>query len=551
MTLEECKGLEQGGKLEEAYRAYVQQGFVDDAARLLVAHGRSIEAADLLLGKVAQLTPPLEPAAKTRALWAARLFEDNGKVPRAIEVLSWLKEPVALLDCALRIAEKGMAYEAGVAVARYGDAAKAPALLMRTARADPRYAAACVEVVRALVRGAPLNMQIDRWFSDFIRKGPSTDDEADAFYALAALYAKQQLPENAAEVLGRLVEKKPSYKDAAAQKAQLEGAVLGNFDALAKVLDEDAAFAAAEKPKRVHTIEPALPQPAPTVVIEETEPTLATLSFAAGTTVSKRYKIVDVIGRGGMSIVYKATDLELNETLALKLFTQPTNDVAIERFKQEIKLARQLLHENIIRVYDLGTTQGARFLTMELLLGEDLHSRMTRGISLRDGCQLLAQACAGLDVAHRLGVVHRDIKPENLFVTKDGIVKLMDFGIAKHTKQSGLTVAGMVVGTPEYMAPEQAHGHMAVTPAADLYSIGVILYALATGQLPFRHTELVPLLMMHVQEPPEAPRKKNPHCPVEVERLVLDLLQKRAEDRPPSAKAVEARLLELRTKGVV
>ncbi|MDP2342153.1 MAG: serine/threonine-protein kinase [Deltaproteobacteria bacterium] len=551
MSLEECKALETEGKLDAAYKAYLQQGYVDDAARMLVAHGRGTDAADLLLSQVAKLPPPLDAAAQARAVKAARLFEDNGKAPRAIEVLAWLKDPVALLDCALRIADKGMAHEAGVAVARYGDAKKAPALLMRTPKNDPRYGAACVEVIRALVRGAALNMQIDRWFSEFIRKGPGTDEEADAFYALAALYAKQKLPENAAEVLGRLVEKKPAYKDALAQKKKLEGAMLGNSDALAKVLDEDAAFDGAEKAKRLPVTEtPGNFPESPTMLMDDAEHTSA-LSFAPGATVSKRYKIVDVIGRGGMSIVYKATDLELNETLALKLFTQPTNEEAIERFKQEIKLARQLIHENIIRVYDLGTTLGARYLTMELLLGEDLHAKMTRGISLRDGCQLLAQTCSGLDLAHRMGVVHRDIKPENLFVTNEGVMKVMDFGIAKQTKQAGLTVAGMVVGTPEYMAPEQAHGHMPVTHSADLYSIGVILYALSTGQLPFRHNELVPLLMMHVQQAPEPPRKKNPGCPPEVERLVLDLLQKRAEDRPPSAKAVEARLRDLRTKGII
>ena len=115
----------------------------------------------------------------------------------------------------------------------------------------------------------------------------------------------------------------------------------------------------------------------------------------------------------------------------------------------------------------------------------------------------------------------------------------------------GLTMAGMVVGTPEYMAPEQAHGHMQVTAQADLYSIGIILYALATGQLPFRHHELVPLLMLHVQQPPEPPRKKNPGCPVEVERLILELLAKRAEERPRSAKEVETRLRELRTRGII
>ena len=427
-------------------------------------------------------------------------------------------------------------------------------------------------------------MALDRWFSTFIRRGPTTEVEAGAFYALAALYARQGMPENAEEVLGRLVEKRPDYKDAAAQKRRLESQALGSQESLAKVLDEDAAFAAAAvrtaepltltTPKGTAAVPPtpvpgehgALPETATkvrhpatatpgslpdssTVVVDEAD--APTLSFAPGVTVAKRYRINDIIGRGGMSIVYEATDLELNEILALKLFTQPTNEEAIERFKQEIKLARQLIHPNIIRVYDLGTALGARFLTMELLVGEDLHALMTRGISLRDGCDLLAQACDGLQVAHDLGVVHRDIKPENLFVSKERVVKVMDFGIAKQTRQAGLTMAGMVVGTPEYMAPEQAHGHMKVTPSADLYSIGIILYALATGQLPFRHDELVPLLMMHVSEAPRPPRQLNPGCPAEVETLILSLLQKRAEDRPPSAAAVATRLRELRTTGVV
>ncbi len=587
MNREQCLALEQQGQLDVAYKAYLQHGHVDDAARMLIGHGRASDAADLLLSQVAKLPQPLDATARQRAVRAARLFEDHGKPARALEVLAWLRDADELGQTAVRIAELGLHHEAGVAVARYGDPKKAPSLLMRTAKSDPRHAAACVELIRALVRGAPLSMQVDRWFADFIRKGPGSDEEADAFYALAALYVKQKLPENAAEVLGRLIEKKPTYKDAVAQKKKLEAAMLGSSDDLAKVLNEDAAFEAAEKAwdkaKRPQTSDMALsaiPIEGPSLAavaavavaaanaaaaaaIADEPEAMQTLSFAPGVTVSKRYKIIDVVGKGGMSIVYKAHDIELNETVALKLFTQPTNEEAIERFKQEIKLARQLIHENIIRVYDLGTTLGARYLTMELLEGEDLHAKMTRGISLRDGCNLLAQACAGLEVAHQLGVVHRDIKPENLFVTSppsenaivhniaNAVVKVMDFGIAKSSKQQGLTLAGMVVGTPEYMAPEQAHGHMQVTHAADLYSIGIILYALATGQLPFRHAELVPLLMLHVQQPPEPPRKKNPGCPVEVERLVLELLAKRAEDRPKSAKEVEHRLRDLRARGVV
>ena len=585
MSLETCRALEAQGKAEDAYRAFLAEGFVDDAARLLGQYGRGVEAADLLLGTVAKRPRPFDADDLRRAHTAATLYEQHLKSQKALEVLAWLGDAEKLAQLADRMVEQGIVADAAIAMARYGDAKRAAQLLTKVPRDDEHYALACVEGVRALARGATFTMALDRWFSTFIRRGPSSEMEAGAFYALAALYARQGMPENAEEVLGRLVEKLPDYKDAAAQKRRLETQVLGTQESLAKVLDEDAAFAAAA----VRTAEPltlttpkgtaavpvlgtdqatlpetatkvrptAAPTATPgssipgteTVIVDEAE--APTLSFAPGVTVAKRYRINDIIGRGGMSIVYAATDLELNEILALKLFTQPTNEEAIERFKQEIKLARQLIHPNIIRVYDLGTALGARFLTMELLVGEDLHALMTRGISLRDGCNLMAQACDGLQVAHDLGVVHRDIKPENLFVSKERVVKVMDFGIAKQTRQAGLTMAGMVVGTPEYMAPEQAHGHMKVTPSADLYSIGIILYALATGQLPFRHDELVPLLMMHVSEAPQPPRTLNPGCPVEVEALILSLLQKRAEDRPPTAAAVAARLRELRTTGVV
>ena len=612
-TIELARSHEAAGRTDAAYRTYLQTGHVDDAARLLLVHGRTAEAADVLLSAVAKLPRPFDAVAVDRVRRATALLVQAGKAARCLQVLAWFGDESLMNATAERIAEAGAFVEAGTTLARHGDATRALHWLLRVPRSDERYGPAAVEVVRALVRGAALTMAVDRFLAEFIRRGPTDDESADAFYALAALYARRALPENAMEVLQRLVDKRPGFKDAEAQRSRLEHEVLGSTDALARVLNEDAAFAAQSSRRAVGELvvapatsltglEPTVPAPpvgtdetlASKVSLDNTTtpnarkttsrsqarmdaafsiPTNAagaddggsrggqdggrddeqvtTLSFAPGSTVAKRYRIVDVVGRGGMSIVYKAEDLELRETLALKLFTQPTNEEAIQRFKQEIKLARQLLHDNIIRVYDLGHALGARFLTMELLIGEDLHAKMTRGISLRDGCSMLAQACDGLDVAHKLGVVHRDIKPENLFVTNNNIVKVMDFGIAKQLRNQGLTLAGMVVGTPEYMAPEQAHGHMQVSPAADLYSIGIILYALATGQLPFRHPEFVPLLLMHVQQAPVPPRQLNNGCPVEVEAFILQLLSKNAADRPQSAAAVAEHLRSFQRRGIV
>jgi serine/threonine-protein kinase len=502
-------------------------------------------------------------------------------------VLAWLPDVVALDAAAVRVADAGASFEAGCALARHGTPKQAPVYLAKTPRSDARYGTACVETVRALARGAALTMNVDRWLAEFIRRGPGSDAEAEAFYALASVYVTAGFPENASEVLTRLLAQRPGYRDAEALQRKVGGRALGTAEDLARVVADDDAFSGAPAFRRPPPEEPVVAPSAndspfitgdgamlsvdgavdadATTLVKNVQPPNAAgaateeavavssspTAFMPGMLVAQRYKVIDTLGKGGMSTVYKVLDLELNEVVALKLFTQVSNDEAVERFKQEIRLARQLVHENVIRMYDMGVAAGARFLTMELLVGEDMHAKMVRGLPMREGCRLLAQACAGLEAAHRLGVVHRDVKPENLFVTNDNVLKVMDFGIAKHSKNTGLTLAGMVVGTPEYMAPEQAHGHMQVTHSADIYSIGVILYALATGQLPFRHTELVPLLMMHVQQAPEAPRRLNPSCPAEFEKVILELLAKRADQRPPTAKAVEERLLRLVERGVL
>jgi serine/threonine-protein kinase len=593
LSLDDCRALERAGQRLEAYRAYLAHDFVEEAARLLSESGRDVDAAEVLLSWVTRRPLPLDTRARACGLQAAHLLEAHGRGARALELLAWLQDAEALTVAALRIGAAGAPFPAACALARHGRPDAALPWLSDVRHDDARYAGACVEAARALARGACLTMRVDRWLADFIRRGPQTEDEAEAFYALAAVYDAAGFPESAEELLRRLVQSRPGYRDATLLRERMTATLRGTPEQLARVVAEDAAFAGAASLRRPPTPGPAdivaaealdgsaagvgqgpgnpeadtvVGEPlreAPAVVPSSSSSAdRASVSGAAaavfgsptvlppGTFLANRYRIVDVVGRGGMSIVYKVVDVELNETVALKLFTQTPNEEAVERFKQEVRLARQLVHDHVIRMYDMGFAAGARFLTMELLVGEDLHTKMVRGLTMREGVLLLAQACAGLDAAHRLGVVHRDVKPENLFVTNDHVVKVMDFGIARHTKNSGLTLAGMVVGTPEYMAPEQAHGHMSVTPSADLYSIGVILYALATGQLPFRHAELVPLLMMHVQQAPAAPRRLNPSCPADFEQLVLELLAKRAEQRPSSAKIVEERLKRLVHRGV-
>lgn len=550
--LQRGREAEGRGDVEAAWRAYAEGGHLDEAVRILCGQRRFIEGAELIVAWVTRRPRPLIANDRAWAARAAQLFEEGGAFARAAELLGWIGAIGDAQALVKKLLDAGKFVDAGASVLRLGDAPRAIELLTKTPRGDASYARACIEAARALARGALITMELDRWLADFIRKGPDDNAQAEALYAIAGAFSREQMPENAVECLNRIEARRPGFRDAAMQARRLEAGVRSAVSDFARVLDEDARFQGTEPPRAQRPVPTGL-----ATIAQEIEPgdnpaaAAIAETFGPGVVLMKRYRLEEVIGRGGMSLVYRATDLELKDTVALKIFTQPTNEDALARFKQEVLLARQLIHRNVVRVYDIGTALGARFLTMELLLGEDLHSKMSRGLSLRDGIDLLIQACAGLEAAHQSGVIHRDIKPENLYVTNTNVVKVTDFGIAKQSSQRGLTMAGMVVGTPEYMAPEQAHGHMEVTPRADLYSIGIILYYLTTGTLPFRHAELVPLLMMQVTQKPEPPRVRNPKVPLPVDELVMQLLEKEPSLRPASARALGERLIELRLKGVV
>jgi serine/threonine-protein kinase len=274
-----------------------------------------------------------------------------------------------------------------------------------------------------------------------------------------------------------------------------------------------------------------------------------------GNTIAERYRLDAELGRGGMAVVFKAFDQELEEDIALKVFLQQVSDPKMQeeslgRFKQELKLSRQLTHQNIIRLYDIGMHYGHRYISMELLQGSDLDHRIEESAPLdfKKGIDYLIQACAGLYAAHEKGVVHRDIKPENLFVTVGDMLKVMDFGIAKNSYSRGLTVEGMTAGTPQYMAPEQISSFSQVTPAADLYSLGLVAYKMFTKTLPFDHEDLSKLLMMHLTELPAPPRAHNPEIPVELENVIMRLLQKEPRERYENARTLAKFLHQLGKK---
>jgi len=283
-------------------------------------------------------------------------------------------------------------------------------------------------------------------------------------------------------------------------------------------------------------------------------PPLPTASMpSVGMQFGERYRLDALLGEGGSASVFKALDLELNEPVAIKVFhpsTEREAETLIARFKLELSLSRSLAHPNITRLFDLGSVGPWRYLTMELLEGGDLLQKLdqARGpLPFREGFSWLEQTCLGLQAAHERDVVHRDIKPQNIFVTHEGVVKLMDFGIARKRTAVGVTMNGMIGGTPEYMSPEQINSFSDVTFATDLYALGITAYQLFTGKLPFDFPELTRVLVAQSAETPVSPRVHNPQIPELLERLILHMVEKDPGKRPESAAWVAQQFRALRT----
>jgi serine/threonine-protein kinase len=268
-----------------------------------------------------------------------------------------------------------------------------------------------------------------------------------------------------------------------------------------------------------------------------------------GSVIAERFRIDGPIGEGGFAVVFRATDLELNEAIAVKLFKDDKGDArAVGRFKQEMRIARKLAHPNVVSSFEFGTWRGGYFITMELMKGDDLEVfTRARGGRLEPelAVHLVDQAFAGLAHAHSLDIVHRDIKPRNLFVLEDGkVLKIMDFGIAKtSTEPASWTRTGRVVGTPCFIAPERLkRGQRGILPATDLYAMGVVLFRLLTGELPFDDRDIAVLFEKVLRAPPPSILSLDPELPPALDRVVQRLLSKNPKDRHPSAAVVRHEL---------
>jgi tRNA A-37 threonylcarbamoyl transferase component Bud32 len=252
---------------------------------------------------------------------------------------------------------------------------------------------------------------------------------------------------------------------------------------------------------------------------------------------SRRYRVVERIGSGGMAEVFKAKDEVLGRTVALKVLHRQFADDAnfVARFRQEAQAAANLSHPNIVNIYDWGRDEDDYYIVMELIRGIDLKTLVERRGSVDpfESAEYGAQVAAALNAAHGYGVVHRDIKPHNIVLTGEGTVKVTDFGIAR-AGDTSMTQTGSVLGTAQYISPEQAQGRP-LGPQADIYSLGVVLYELTTGRVPFEGDQPITIALKQVNEEPVPPRDIDPSIPEAMEAVILRAMRKDPADRYPSA----------------
>jgi serine/threonine-protein kinase len=519
-----------------------------------------------------------EDVARAAQLARALALESAGRLVPALDVYLELGANAHAARVARRLGRleeaadlylsAGMPFEAAECSSDGGQPARGLELLLLVRPEDPQYRRAAAEALRAAPQ---LDIALEHFLLPFLETAPLGAEEVPPLLSMVELKLRQDDRAGARELLERILRFDPAETKARAIVESLARQAAPAPEAVpalpelplppkigrpakrtAPALPE--APSGREPPRRAEPLAETVPLRvtgratppadaggAPSGLREGPPARITERARATGGSAAAaperigRYHLQRVLGRGGMATVYAARDQQLGLEVAIKIFQPPAHDVrgsALRRFKQEVALTRGLNHENVIRIFDIGEDGGRWFLSMELLSGRDLKQRAKeRPIPMERGLDYLLQAASGLAFAHAQGIIHRDIKPANLFVTEQGVLKLMDFGIAKSLADSGATTAGLLFGTPRYMSPEQISGAAPMSSATDLYSLGAVAYELFTQEAPFVHTELTQLLTSHLLRAPKPPRSINPEIPESLEAIILRLLEKDPERR--------------------
>jgi len=270
-----------------------------------------------------------------------------------------------------------------------------------------------------------------------------------------------------------------------------------------------------------------------------------------GTLFARRYLVLEKLGEGGMGSVYRVLDKEIDSKIALKLILSETSfdERTIAQFRNELKTARSIIHKNVCRMFDLNKYKDQYYITMEYVPGQDLKNmlKMTQRLSVETSVDMAVQICEGLQEAHQLGVIHRDLKPSNIMIDKDGRVRILDFGLARSLKDEIQSGSDKMVGTPNFMSPEQVDGK-GIDQRSDIYSLGTILFQMLTGKLPFYGESLQQVILKQKYKIPPDPKKLNPQIPEDLCRIILKCLNKNKEKRFSSVQELQAELNALNIK---
>lgn len=572
-----------GGARVECISLLVNLGETERAAALLHGTGRRAEAVEAMKGNVPEGSPwprgLIFPITERLKLPERVPVDVTTLPPGALEALpepapaapqsSDASMPPDPMSLSLQFRREESIFEEGPTDLSRSFATNAipsgplpSANLADMLSADPteeRYGAAVSGVVRLVWRDERLSRRVALFLDEFVRRASVAaipEPMIPTVYAAGRLFEFHDRLDAAQKAYNAVTKGTPGFADADYRLGNMEAGLaeaedgcwhpvqllisgvhpfgtLPSLSDLPPLHGPDGPPSGNFKTASIPRIRPVSPRP-PTQTQFVNPDSMRPLK--PGVLIADRYRIDESIGSGGMATVYRATDVELEETIALKLFRSAgQSEDGLARFRREMKLSRRLSHPNIVHIYEFGIWHGLHFITMELLKGQDLaqlaEKRPQGRVGHAEVVGLMIQACEGLATAHAEGVVHRDVKPQNFFVQADGLLKVMDFGIAKAQSSATISVTGVRLGTPRYMSPEQIEGGRDVGHSADLYSLGVVMYELLTGLPPFCGETLVRLLLAHISETPRPPRELVPDLPLPVEKVVLRLLAKKPEHR--------------------
>jgi tetratricopeptide (TPR) repeat protein len=532
------KAAEIFGELGNARRAaelmadkYFADGNYVKAAEMLAESGDFIKAAELYngageYGKAGECYMRSREYYDAAAMFekagddsrAADAFEKNGDFKISAELymkLGDVEKAASLVEAA------GEYFSAAEMFRRAGFAAKEFSALQKVRLGDPGYLNACGRMADILREQGKLDVAAQKYV---IAIGDSEPDEENIgyFYGLGTIYESDGKFREAVQMYKKIQLVDIAYKDVEERVTRCEGQI--SAPAEKQTYASQAGAASPESPAR----------PGP--------------NAAAGASESKRYTILQEIGRGGMGVVYKAMDNNLNRVIAIKLLPKSISDnpKAIMRFSQEARSAAQLNNTNIVTLYDFQQAGGRSFITMEYVEGVTLRKlqSMVDRLAMPKALKIIYQCCQGLDFAHRKGIIHRDIKPSNIMITKQNVVKIMDFGLAKVAGEETLTDAGSISGTIMYMSPEQIQGAK-LGRTTDIYSLGLVLYELVAGKRPFPEGDAG---YHHVHTAPAPPAQLRPDIPASLNSLIMKCLEKDPSKRFESAYALAMALREIPLK---